>query len=109
MLHPTQVLEPPANPARFIIGERKDAVSGLHYLNARYYDPKLRMLIQPDWFEVAEPGVGTSRYAYSFNDPVNLSDPIGNYAVGLEQEGEGVEAPAVATPSRGAETNEDVR
>ena len=27
------------------IGERKDAVSGLHYLNARYFDPTLRMFI----------------------------------------------------------------
>ena len=62
------------------IGERKDAVSGLHYLNARYYDPGLRMFIQPDWFDVTEPGVGTNRYAYSGNDPVNLKDPGGNQA-----------------------------
>jgi len=60
------------------IGERKDAVSGLHYLNARYYDPGLRMFIQPDWFEVTEPGVGTNRYAYAGNDPVNLRDFSGN-------------------------------
>jgi len=60
------------------IGERYDAVSNLQYLNARYYDPDLGMFIQPDWFEVTEPGVGTNRYAYSFNDPVNLRDPNGN-------------------------------
>jgi len=36
------------------------------------------MFIQPDWFEVTEPGVGTNRYAYSANDPVNLMDPGGN-------------------------------
>jgi len=69
------------------IGERKDAVSGLHYLNARYYDPKLRMFIQPDWIEVTEPGVGTNRYAYSGNDPVNLWDHRGN--VGLFAGGAG--------------------
>lgn len=34
--------------------------------------------MQPDWWEVTHPGVGTNRYAYSFNDPVNLSDPNGN-------------------------------
>jgi predicted GIY-YIG superfamily endonuclease len=51
-------------------------------LNARYYDPKLALFIQPDWFEVTEPGVGTNRYAYSFNDPVNGSDPGGNYSWG---------------------------
>jgi len=36
------------------------------------------MWIQPDWFEVTEPGVGTNRYAYSGNDPVNRLDPGGN-------------------------------
>jgi RHS repeat-associated protein len=60
------------------IGERFDADAGLQYLNARYYDPKLGLFLQPDWFEVTEPGVGRNRYSYSFNDPVNLSDPGGN-------------------------------
>ena len=60
------------------IGERLDAVAGLQYLNARYYDPELGLFTQPDWLEVSEPGVGTNRYAYSRNDPVNLSDPGGN-------------------------------
>lgn len=59
-------------------GERYDEDAGLQYLNARYYDPELGRFIQPDWFEVTEPGVGTNRYAYSFNDPVNLMDPGGN-------------------------------
>ena len=36
------------------------------------------MFIQSDWFEVTKPGVGTNRYAYSGNDPVNISDPYGN-------------------------------
>lgn len=45
------------------IGERfdADADAGLQYLNARYYDPKLGMFLQPDWFEVTDPGVGTNR------------------------------------------------
>ncbi len=34
------------------IGERFDADAGLQYLNERYYDPRLGMFIQPDWFEV---------------------------------------------------------
>ncbi|NOX72567.1 MAG: RHS repeat-associated core domain-containing protein [Alphaproteobacteria bacterium] len=58
-------------------GERFDSDAGLQYLNARYYDPELGRFIQPDWFEVTEPGVSTNRYAYSANDPVNLSDPGG--------------------------------
>jgi RHS repeat-associated protein len=63
------------------IGERYDADAGLQYLNARYYDPSLGMFLQPDWFEVLQPGVGTNRFSYSFNDPVNLSDPMGNRTI----------------------------
>jgi RHS repeat-associated protein len=63
---------------RGFIGERFDDGAGLQYLNARYYDPRLAMFVQPDWWEVTGPGVGTNRYSYSFNDPVNLSDPNGH-------------------------------
>jgi RHS repeat-associated protein len=68
------------------IGERHDAGAGLMYLNARYYDPELGLFLQPGWWEVTEPGVGTNRYAYSFNDPVNGSDPRGNLTIKLEVE-----------------------
>ena len=60
------------------IGERYDADAGLQYLNARYYDPELSLSLQPDWFEVTKAGVGTNRFSYSFNDPVNKFDPGGN-------------------------------
>lgn len=60
------------------IGQRYDADAGLQYLNARYYDPKLAIFIQPDWWEVTQTGVGTNRYAYSGNDPVNGADPSGH-------------------------------
>ncbi|PCJ10115.1 MAG: hypothetical protein COB16_02185 [Rhodobacteraceae bacterium] len=36
------------------------------------------MFIQPDWFDPTEPGVGTNRYSYSANDPVNKFDQGGN-------------------------------
>jgi RHS repeat-associated protein len=80
------------------IGERYDADAGLQYLNARYMDPKLGMFIQPDWFEVTEPGVGTNRYAYSFNDPVNKLDPSGN-KVKADDETETEEAPSEGSES----------
>ncbi|MDX8355867.1 RHS repeat-associated core domain-containing protein, partial [Cognatiyoonia sp. IB215182] len=67
-----------AEDAKGFIGERFDSDASLQYLNARYYDPELGLFLQPDWFEVTEPGVGTNRYSYSFNDPVNLRDPNGN-------------------------------
>jgi hypothetical protein len=38
----------------------------------------LGMFLQPDWFEVLQPGVGTNRFSYSFNDPVNKRDANGN-------------------------------
>ena len=43
------VVDPVALPEDFgFIGERQDKAAGLHYLNARYYDPELSMFIQPD-------------------------------------------------------------
>ncbi|MBW6507094.1 MAG: RHS repeat-associated core domain-containing protein [Rhodobacteraceae bacterium] len=76
----TEWLSPaaPAPEAKGWIGERYDASAGLQYLNARYYDPELGMFIQPDWFEVTEPGVGRNRYSYAGGDPVNARDPGGN-------------------------------
>jgi RHS repeat-associated protein len=60
------------------IGERHDPETNLIYLNARYYDPVLARFISPDWWDPDKPGVGTNRYAYSDNDPVNKSDPNGH-------------------------------
>jgi RHS repeat-associated protein len=76
----TEVLQPTqANQEqKGWIGERYDADAGLQYLNARYYDPELGLFLQPDWFEVTAAGVGTNRYAYAGNDPVNARDPGGN-------------------------------
>jgi RHS repeat-associated protein len=67
--------------AKGYIGERYDADAGLQYLNARYYDPKLGMFIQPDWWEVTQAGVGTNRYAYAGGDPVNASDVTGHFRI----------------------------
>ncbi|WP_179296127.1 RHS repeat-associated core domain-containing protein [Mesorhizobium sp. WSM4312] len=63
---------------RSYIGERFDAETGLLYLNARYMDPVLGRFISPDDWDPTLPGVGTNRYAYAQNDPVNKSDPNGH-------------------------------
>ncbi|TIQ16783.1 MAG: RHS repeat-associated core domain-containing protein, partial [Mesorhizobium sp.] len=60
------------------IGERFDPETGLLYLNARYMDPVLGRFISPDDWDPTKPGVGTNRYAYAHNDPVNKSDPNGH-------------------------------
>ncbi|TPM32938.1 RHS repeat protein [Mesorhizobium sp. B2-3-4] len=62
------------------IGERFDAETGLLYLNARYMDPVLGRFISPDDWDPTKEGVGTNRYAYAQNDPVNRSDPNGHNA-----------------------------
>ena len=57
------------------IGERYDPETGLEYLNARYYDPVFGRFISPDDWDPNKEGVGTNRYAYAENDPINKSDP----------------------------------
>jgi RHS repeat-associated protein len=61
------------------IGERPDPETGLLYLNARYYDPALGRFISPDDWDPTLQGVGTNRYAYAGNDPVNKADKNGHY------------------------------
>jgi RHS repeat-associated protein len=60
------------------IGEAADPESGLVYLNARYYDPLIARFVSPDWWDPNKEGVGTNRYAYAANDPVNKADPSGH-------------------------------
>jgi RHS repeat-associated protein len=60
------------------IGERADPETGLNYLNARYYDAALGRFISPDDWDPTLAGVGTNRYAYAGNDPVNKSDANGH-------------------------------
>ncbi|OWV82249.1 hypothetical protein ATY77_03155 [Rhizobium sp. R634] len=60
------------------IGERFDPETGLMYLNARYYDPAFGRFISPDDWDPTKEGVGTNRYSYSENDPINKSDPNGH-------------------------------
>ncbi len=64
------------------IGERHDAETGLLFLNARYMDPVLGRFISPDDWDPIMPGVGTNRYAYAGNDPVNKSDSNGHASSG---------------------------
>jgi RHS repeat-associated protein len=69
---------PALTQSKGYIGEKFDPETGLQYLHARYYDPVLGRFMTPDWFDPTSPGVGTNRYAYCFDDPVNCSDPSGH-------------------------------
>ena len=60
------------------IGERLDAETGYLFFNARFYDAHLARFISPDWWDPNKPGVGSNRYAYSEQDPINKSDPNGH-------------------------------
>ena len=60
------------------IGERYDAETGLLYLNARYMDPVFGRFISADDWDPTIEGVGTNRYAYAQNDPVNKADNNGH-------------------------------
>lgn len=68
----------PAEESKSFLSERFDEAAGLMYLNARYYDPIIARFVQPDTLDPTTPGVGTNRYAYAGNDPVNFADPSGN-------------------------------
>jgi len=57
----------------------RDDETELYYYGARYYNPKVGRFTQADTI-VPEPGnpQALNRYAYVFNNPLNLVDPSGN-------------------------------
>ncbi|MBO6898625.1 MAG: hypothetical protein JJ868_14730 [Shimia sp.] len=70
------------------------------------------MFIQPDWLDPTEPGVGTNRYAYSANDPINRIDPNGNksrLAALIESVGDWLKGDSALTGTRGINRVEGAR
>lgn len=49
--------------------------------------PAHAIFISPDTLDPTLPGVGTNRYSYSLNDPVNKSDPSGHAARNIGPDG----------------------
>ncbi len=69
-----------ANPLRYR-GYYYDRETGFYYLNSRYYDPKIGRFINADSYVSTGQGiVGYNMFAYCGNNPVNMSDPMGNSA-----------------------------
>ena len=58
-----------------------DAETGFYYVSSRYYDPVICRFISADG-EISGVGGevnGYNLYSYCFNNPVNMSDPDGNW------------------------------
>jgi RHS repeat-associated protein len=60
-------------------GEEEGLDDGLYLLGPRAYDPSLLRFLSPDPM-IPDPAmsIGYNRYAYAFNNPVNLVDPSGH-------------------------------
>ena len=62
------------NPFQYT-GRESDTETGLYYYRARYYDSNSGRFLNED--ELQFLAGGTNFYEYSFNNPANLSDPLG--------------------------------
>ena len=65
---------------RAFTGQEGIPLAGLINMNGRVYDPAMGRFLSPDWWDPTDPAVGTNRYAYANNDPINESDPYRNCA-----------------------------
>jgi RHS repeat-associated protein len=68
------------NTAKGFTGQYNDALSGLDYYNARYYDPVVGVFLSAD--SVQGNPQGLNPYAYVGGNPETRSDPTGRYLVG---------------------------
>ncbi len=84
-----------ANPLRYR-GYIYDAETGFYYLQSRYYDPSVGRFINADG-EISNVGgdvLGYNLFAYCFNNPVNMSDPAGQWPMWI---GKAIAVVGVAT------------
>jgi len=67
-----------SNPFRYS-GYQYDEETGIYYLNARYYDPKIARFLTEDTYlgSIADP-LSLNLYAYCHNEPVMYYDPTGH-------------------------------
>ncbi len=70
-----------ANPYTFA-GESLDSATGLYYLRARHYEPGSGRFLSVDaWPGTAGDPMSAHRYLYAGADPVNYTDPTGQFRV----------------------------
>ncbi|WP_121667978.1 SpvB/TcaC N-terminal domain-containing protein [Mesonia aquimarina] len=65
-------------------GKELDEETGNYYYGARYYDPKWSMWLSVD--PLAEEIPSWSTYAYTFQNPINFTDPTGMMGEGTEDD-----------------------
>ena len=68
------------NPLRYR-GYYYDSETGFYYVSSRYYDPEIGRWINAD-NQIAGVGgevLGYNMFAYCMNNPMNMSDPTGNW------------------------------
>ncbi len=63
-------------------GYQYDEETGLYYLNARMYDPKIARFLQEDTYtgDTKDP-LSLNIYTYCMNNPIRYWDPTGHYAI----------------------------
>ena len=74
------------NPFRYR-GYYYDSELGFYYLNSRYYDPETGRFISADNLMSGVNGSlhGSNLFVYCFNDPINLTDSVGNWPEWVEK------------------------
>jgi RHS repeat-associated protein len=83
-------------------GKEQDALTGLHYFGARYYDARISL-----WYGVdplAEQMPNHSAYNYVYNNPIRFTDQYGLYG----EEGEATKAQETAVAKYGKDRVGDV-
>ena len=69
------------NPLRYR-GYYYDTETGFYFLQSRYYDPTVGRFINADGYVSTGQGISSyNMFAYCLNDPVNHSDPDGNFCI----------------------------
>ena len=63
-----------------------DDVTGLYYMNARYYDPETGRFISQDTYRGENADSGTWHlYTYCANNPINFTDPSGHIKIKIKE------------------------
>ena len=68
----------PTNPFKYT-GRELEEETGLYYYRARFYDPEIGRFINED--PIGFEGDGLNLYAYVKNNPINRTDPFGEFSL----------------------------